>query len=60
MKIESFQRTEAEATEVIASFAFNLFKLDPSKTEFVLKGTKGAVRIRVFDLPAHAPSSKVA
>lgn len=48
LKIEQFQQSEDEATQVIAEYAYEVYKEDPSRTEFVLAGPKAQVRIRIF------------
>lgn len=53
MRIEEFQRTESEATAVIATFAYNLFRMDQSKKDFTLQGAKGSVHIRVLEVVAN-------
>ncbi len=50
LRIEEFQKCEAEATQVIADFAFKIFKEDPTRTDFILAGPVAKVRIRVFAL----------
>lgn len=50
LKIEHYQQSEAEATRVIAAYAFQVFMEDPAKTDFVLAGPRAKVRIRVFTL----------
>ena len=48
---EGGQRSEKEATTVIAGYAFKLFMENPKRTEFLLAGPAAKVRIRVFTLP---------
>ena len=52
IKIEEFQKTEAQAREVIANFAYQLFLEDRARTDFVLAGPTAQVRVRVFTLAA--------
>jgi hypothetical protein len=51
IRIEEYQRTEAEATRVIADYAFKVFLEDPERKDFMLAGPAAKVRIRVFTLP---------
>lgn len=48
IKIEQFQKSEKEATKVIAGYAFKLFEADRNRTEFTLAGPSAKVHIRVF------------
>jgi hypothetical protein len=50
LKIEEFLRTEREAAETIAEYAFRVFKLNPNTKDFMLKSTTSCVRIRIFEL----------
>ncbi len=54
LKIESFQKSETEASKIIADFAFRLFREDPDKTDFILAGPVAQVRVRVFQVSAEA------
>jgi hypothetical protein len=49
-KIESFQKAEDDASKVIASYAFQVYANDVTKTDFLLAGPKAKVRIKVIDL----------
>jgi hypothetical protein len=56
MKIEQYQRTESEATRVIANYAYQVYIKDPTRTDFFLASDNAKVRIRVFALDeAQAP-----
>jgi len=48
MKIERFVKSEREATQVIAQYAFRVFSESPWRTDFFLAGPSSKVRIRVF------------
>lgn len=50
IRIEQYQKQEHDAARVIADYACQLIKDDPSRTDFVLKGPSAQVRIRVFPL----------
>lgn len=50
IRIEQFQKAEREATQVIARYAFNLFKTDPERKDYFLAGPTAKVRIRIFTL----------
>jgi hypothetical protein len=50
MKMEEFQQAEREASEVIARFAFDVFKETPERDDFVLAGPEAKVRIRVMSV----------
>lgn len=52
IKIEKFQKSEAEAVKIISDYAFKIFKGDRSQTDFCLASPNSQVRIRVFALPA--------
>lgn len=57
MRIEEYQRHEAEAARVIAQYAFEVFNQDPGKQDFFLAGPTAQVHIRVFLIrPAEASS----
>jgi hypothetical protein len=49
-KIESFQKAEDDASRVIATYAFQVYSNDYTKTDFMLAGPKAKVRIKVIDL----------
>lgn len=57
LKIELYQKSELEATKVIAEFAFSLFKKEPHRKEFVLAGPTAQVRVRVIELQANKQTS---
>jgi hypothetical protein len=50
-RMEEYQATEREATEIIAQYAFKIFCEDHQKTEFFLAGPSVRVKIRVFQVP---------
>lgn len=50
-KIEQFERSESEAAQVIAQYAFQYYCQHPEKDDFLLVGAKAKVRIRVFVIP---------
>ena len=50
-KIETFQKSEVEASKVIADFAFRLYQEEPDRRDFLLAGPAAQVRIRVFQMP---------
>lgn len=52
IRIEQYQKCEAEATQVIAGYAFKVFQENPKKKDFFLAGPTAKVRIRIFTLPA--------
>lgn len=54
MRIENFQKSEKEATSVIAQYAFKLYREQPDRTDFVLAGPNAQVRIRIFELRSEA------
>jgi hypothetical protein len=61
MKIEQYQRTETEATRVIANYAYQVYLKDPARTDFFLASDQAKVRIRVFELDeAQAPMRQAA
>ena len=52
IKLDTHRKAETEAVEIIAQYAYQLFKNDPSQVDFILVGPNSQVRIRIFDLPA--------
>jgi hypothetical protein len=50
IRIEQFQKTEAEAAKVIAEYALGLFLKDPDQVDFVLAGPSAQVRVRIIQL----------
>jgi hypothetical protein len=50
IRIEQYQKTEVEAAAVIADYAYQIFKDDPTRTDFFLSGPTTMVRVRVFVL----------
>lgn len=60
LRIEEFQRSEAEATKVIAEYAFNLYKADPVRTDFILAGPVAKVHIKIFLLEKNSQHNSAA
>jgi len=62
--LEKYQRAEAEARQVIADFAFQLYCDDPNTSEFILASGQAEVRVRVIHLnesfSSDAPASAAA
>jgi hypothetical protein len=56
IRIDEYQRSETQAAEVIAKYAFTRYVNDPQLTDFLLAGPAARVRIRIFKL---ARSSKI-
>ncbi len=54
IKIERFQKSEREASTVIADYAFRLYQEDPAKVDFILAGPAAQVRVRIFEIPKAA------
>ncbi len=50
LRVEQYQKTEAEAAQVIAEYAFKLFQENPARKEYFLAGATAQVKIRVFTL----------
>lgn len=50
MRIEEFQRSERDATNVIAQYAWKLFQENSQRTDFILAGPTAKVRVKVFTL----------
>lgn len=50
LSIDHYRQREEEAAKLIADYAFNIFKEDPKKHEFILDGPSSRVRIRVFEV----------
>jgi hypothetical protein len=48
-KIERYRKIEADATSVIAKYAYEVFNADPTRREFMLAGPSAEVKIRVFE-----------
>lgn len=51
INIERFQKSEREASQVIADYAFRVFQENPSREDFILAGPVAQVRIRIWVLP---------
>lgn len=56
IRIEEYQRIEAEAAGTIAEYAFKLYATNRDKTDFFLAGPRAQVRIRVFEVLEDAKS----
>lgn len=50
VKIERYRSVEVEATQVIAKYAFELYRNEPGRRDFFLAGHHSRVRVRVFEL----------
>jgi hypothetical protein len=57
LKIEEFKRAEAEATKVIADFAFKIYMDNRQRTEFLLAGPTSRVRVKVLEIQEMARSA---
>jgi hypothetical protein len=57
IKIDEYNRTEAEAAKIIADYAFKVFTDDPDRTDFFLAGPNAKVRVRIFVLPQDGSAS---
>ena len=57
IRIEQFQRNEAEAAKAIAKYALKVFSSDPRRTEFFLAGPRAQVHVRVFLMGSNAVAS---
>ena len=57
IRIELYQRQEAEAAKIIAEYAYQLFRDDASRTDLILKGPSAQVRVRIFVTPSAEASS---
>lgn len=51
IKIEQFQKSEREATQVIAAYAYRVFAENPWRKDFYLAGPNAKVRILVLMMP---------
>jgi len=60
IRIEQYQRNEAEAAKIIAEYALKLFQSDKERTDFFLAGPSSKVRVRIFVLDQVAKSSQQA
>jgi len=54
LRIERFQKSEREAMQVIANYAFRLYEENPEKTDFILATPTAQVRIRIFVVPGQS------
>ncbi len=50
IRIEQYQKTEAEAAKVIADYAYRIFMGNPVKTDFYIAAPNAKVRVRIFVL----------
>jgi hypothetical protein len=50
LRIEQYQRSEAEAAKIIADYALKIFQNDPGRRDFFLAGPRAQVRVRIFVL----------
>ena len=57
IRIEQFQKNEAEAARVIAQYALKVFTTDPGRTDFFLAGPRTQVRVRIFVVGEEAMSN---
>lgn len=48
LRIEQYQKSEKEATQVITEYAFKLFRENPQQDDFILASPAAKVRIRIF------------
>ncbi|MGK5084331.1 hypothetical protein WDW37_13625 [Bdellovibrionota bacterium FG-1] len=48
IRIEQFQKNEAEAAKIIAEYALKVFAADQKRIDFMLAGPKAQVRVRIF------------
>jgi hypothetical protein len=48
IRIEKYQKNESEAANIIAKYACQVFKENPSSTDFLMEGHTTRVRVRVF------------
>jgi hypothetical protein len=48
--VQWFQKAEDDASRVIATYAFQVYANDFTKTDFLLAGPRAKVRIKVIDL----------
>jgi hypothetical protein len=48
LRIEEYQKNEAEAARVIADYAIKVFSGDPERRDFLLAGPRKNVRVRIF------------
>ncbi|MGE0615935.1 MAG: hypothetical protein AB7P04_09855 [Bacteriovoracia bacterium] len=52
IKIEEYQKSESDATRIIASYAYQIYQEDRARKDFTLASPNAKVRIRVFELSA--------
>ena len=58
MRIEQYQKSEREATQVISDYAFKLYMENPARKEFYLAGPTSKVLVRVFPLKRDSESQR--
>ena len=51
IRIENYEKCEREARQIIAEYAHRVFSENTKRREFILKGPKAEIRIRVLDVP---------
>jgi ATP-dependent Lon protease len=51
LRIEHYQKSESEATKVIAQFALKIYQEDPKRESFILAGPRAQVNVRIIHLP---------
>jgi hypothetical protein len=56
IRIEQFQKNELDAARVIADYAFEVFRTEHKRDDFMLAGPTSEVRIRVFVLNEQSES----
>jgi hypothetical protein len=54
LRIEKFQKSEREATQIISEYAYRIFRESPWRKDFFLAGPNAKVRIRIFTLDRSA------
>jgi hypothetical protein len=50
LRIETYEKSERDAVEVIARYAMRVYQADPTRDDFLLAGPRSQVRVRVFIL----------
>ena len=60
MRIEQYQRSEAEAARVIADYAYKMFREDQARKDFYLAGPTNRVRVRILLLSQKNSFSRAA
>jgi hypothetical protein len=54
IRIENYQKLENQAIQVISDYAYEVFKSNPSRTDFLLTSPVSQVRVRVFVIPTRS------